>query len=137
MVGEPSPQEGRVACSTTSVLLRRVRTALGDQAVQEVLTRAGVEHEAAYYDDIGNWIPYADSLALFAAAAEITGDDWFAQRVGEDTVRQHAGTPVATLFRSLGSPEAVYEQLSIGVGKFTTVTELEPEHVSAGRATVR
>ena len=126
-----------MACSTSSVLLRRVRALLGEEAVQEVLSRAGVPQPASYFDDIGNWMPYADSLALFAAAVEVTGDDRLAQRVGEHTVRQHAGTPVATLFRSLGSPEAVYEQLSIGVSKFTTVTELHPERVSAGRATLR
>ena len=51
-------------------------------------------------------------------------------------MRQHAGTPVATLLRSLGSPEAVYEQLTVGVSKFSTITELTPE-VEPGRALIR
>jgi diguanylate cyclase (GGDEF)-like protein len=128
---------GQVACSTSSVLLRRVRATLGDQGVEDVIARSGVAHPAAHLEDIGNWIAYEDSIALFEAAAELTADDRLAQRVGEETVRQHAGTPVATLFRSLGSPQAVYEQLSIGVGKFSTATEVEPESVEPGRAVIR
>ena len=132
----PPPVDGRVSCSMSSVLLRRVRTTLGEEGVSEVLARAGVREPASYFEDIGNWIPYAEQCALFEAAVEVTGDERLARRTGEDVVRQHAGTPVATLFRSLGSPEAVYEQLSIGIGKFTTVTELASERVVAGHATV-
>ena len=55
--------------------------------------------------------------------------------MGEQTVRQHAGTPVATMLRSLGSPEAVYEQLTVAVSKFSTTTDLHPE-VEPGHAVV-
>ena len=37
------------------------------------------------------------------------GEQQIARRVGEETIAQHAGTPVATLMRSLGSPEAIYD----------------------------
>jgi diguanylate cyclase (GGDEF)-like protein len=134
--GGSAPPDGQVACSTSSVLLRRLRATGGDAAVGEVLRRAGVGHTPAYLEDLANWISYRDSIALFEAAAAVTGDDRIAQRVGEETVRQHAGTPVATLLRSLGSPQAVYEQLSLAVAKFSTVSALEPESVGAGEATV-
>ena len=133
----PVAIEGQVGCSTSSVLLRRVRATLGAGAAEEVLRRAGVPQDAAWFDDVANWMPYEHSLALFRAGVEVSGDEDLAQRVGEDTVRQHAGTPVATMLRSLGSPQAVYEQLSIAASKFTTVTELHPEHVVAGSAVVR
>src|SRR4051812_14264775 len=132
-----APQTGQIACSMTGVLLRHVRSTLGDAAVAEVLTRAGVPYDAAYLDDVGNWIWHEEAVALFEAAAEMTGDDRIGMRVGELLVRQHAGTPVATLFRSLGSPEAVFEQLALAITKFSTVTECVPIEVTPGRAVVR
>jgi diguanylate cyclase (GGDEF)-like protein len=121
----------------SSVLLRRLRQTSGEQMVRDVLVRAGVEHAPEYLDDPGNWIWYEEAVALFEAAVELSGDDRLPQRVGEDAVRQHAGSPVATLLRGLGSPQAVYEQLAVAVTKFSTVTELHPVEVSPGRAVVR
>jgi diguanylate cyclase (GGDEF)-like protein len=120
----------------TSVLVRRVRTAGGEDAVAELLRRAGVPYAAGYLEDLANWVTYDEAIALFEAAVAVTGDERIAQRVGEDTVRQHAGTPVATLFRGLGSPQAVYEQLTLAVTKFSVVTELCPQEVAPGRAVV-
>lgn len=130
------PAAGQISGSMSSVLLRRVRAELGDAGVRDVLERSGVPYTPEYLDDVANWLWHHEALALFDAAVEITGDDLFPRRVGEDAVRQHAGTPVATLLRGLGSPEAVYEQLAIGVTKFSTVTELEPVEVIPGRAVV-
>jgi diguanylate cyclase (GGDEF)-like protein/putative nucleotidyltransferase with HDIG domain len=120
-----------------SVLLRRVRATLGEEAVDEVLRLSGVDYTAAYLDDLGNWIWYDEAVALFEAAATVTGDPRIGRRIGEETVRQHAGTQVATMFRSLGSPEKVYEQMALVVTKFSTVTELTPVEVGPGRAVVR
>lgn len=131
------PAAGQLSCSMTSVLLRRVRAAIGADGVNQLLRRAGSEHDADYLEEIGNWIPYREAVALFEAAAALTGDERIGRRVGEETVRQHAGTPVATLLRSLGSPEKVYEQLTLAVTKFSTITALEPVEVGPGRAVVR
>jgi diguanylate cyclase (GGDEF)-like protein len=129
-------ESGQIACSIPSVLLRQVRGTQGEQGVEKVLAMAGVDHTPAYLDDVGNWIWYHEAVALFEAAAEVTGDQRIGRRVGEEMVRQHAGTAVATLLRSLGSPEAIYEQLTIAVAKFSTVTEVRAVEVSPGRAVV-
>jgi diguanylate cyclase (GGDEF)-like protein len=136
-VSPNTPSTGQVACSMSSVLLRRLRQSSGEQMVQAVLERAGVDYTPSFLDDPGNWIWYSEAVALFEAAVALTGDERLPQRVGEDAVRQHAGSPVATLLRGLGSPEAVYEQLTVGVTKFSTVTEMHPVEVSPGRAVVR
>jgi diguanylate cyclase (GGDEF)-like protein len=120
-----------------STLLRYVRRTLGDESIPELLRIADVPYTPAFLDDVGNWIWYAEAVALFEAAAELTGDERIGRRIGEATVRQHAGTPVATLLRSLGSPQAVFEQLALAVTKFSTVTELEPVSVTPGKAVVR
>src|SRR5215208_4652568 len=76
-------------------------------------------------------------MALFSAAAEITGDPQIARRVGEETIAQHAGTPVATLMRSLGSPDEIYRQITQAGSKFTTASVLEAVEVAPGRAVIR
>ncbi|MEA2450251.1 MAG: hypothetical protein QOG63_2183 [Thermoleophilaceae bacterium] len=131
------PQTGQIACSMAGTLLRHVRSALGDDAVTELLARSGVPYTPQYLEDVANWIWHDEAVTLFEIAAEITGDDKIGMRVGELLVAQHAGTPVATLFRSLGSPEAVFEQLALGISKFSTVTEVVPVEVGPGRAVVR
>jgi diguanylate cyclase (GGDEF)-like protein len=121
----------------TSTLLRHVRGKLGEEGVAEVLELAGIDHPPEYLDDVANWVWYSEAIALFEAAAELTGDAEIGLHVGAEAVSQHAGTPVATLLRSLGSPEAIYEALVGTVTKFSTVTELRPVEVVPGRAMVR
>src|SRR3954462_1407319 len=129
------PAVGQISCSMASTLVRHVRTQAGDDAVAEILSRSGVEYSATYLDDPSNWIWQHEAIDLLVAAADVLGDPEIGLHVGEQTVRQHAGTPVATMLRSLGSPEAVYEQLTVAVSKFSTTTDLHPE-VEPGHATV-
>src|SRR5258708_37449046 len=117
-----------------SVLLRRIRTLRGQEGVDQLLQMAGVRYSPSYLDDVGNWIWYDETIALFEAAVQLTGDIAIARRIGEDMVRQHAGTPDATLLRSLGSPEAVLEQVATAVTKFTTATETEALEGTPGHA---
>jgi diguanylate cyclase (GGDEF)-like protein len=134
---EQGAKRGQVGCSMSSVLLRRVRSKLGEEGVATMLRDAGSPHTAAYLEDTGNWIAYEEAVALFEAAAELTDDPDVGRRVGEDMVRQHAGTSVATLLRSQGSPEAILKQTAVAVTKFSTVTAMEPLEVRPGRAEVR
>ena len=129
--------EGRhFTCSMASVLVRRMRAHGGDEAVAELLTRARSPRDVSYLEDPTNWISYDEAMALLEAAVELSGDQSICRRVGEDAVRQHAGTPVATLLRSLGTPEAVYEQITMTAGRFSTVTDMEVIEVRPGRAVV-
>src|ERR1700712_3415693 len=114
-----------IACSLTSTLLKRVKRTGGAAAVADVLEAAGSTYTAAYLGDVSNWISYDEAIALFAAAVEVTGDATIPRLAGEDSVRQHAGTPVATMLRSMGSPEAILQQVTTAVTKFSLVTEME------------
>ncbi|MCW3026746.1 MAG: diguanylate cyclase, partial [Solirubrobacterales bacterium] len=78
----------------TSVLLRLVRSGGGDAAVAELLARAGIERETSYLESVDNWISMDEAISLFEAGVQQTGDPLFARRVGENTLRQHAGTQV-------------------------------------------
>jgi predicted hydrocarbon binding protein len=133
----PGGGDRHFACTLSSVLVRRVRRLLGENGLMDLLERAGSERTVAYLDDLTNWISYDEAMALFAAAADLTGDELIARHVGEETIAQHAGTPVATLMRSLGSPQAIYSQITQAGSKFTTVSALDAEEVVPGRAVIR
>src|SRR3954471_3662750 len=129
------PALGQISCSMAGTLVRIVRSRAGEEGVRDVLGRSGVEHTAAHLDDPSNWIWLHEAVELLKAAAVVLDDPEIGLHVGEETVRQNAGTPAATMLRSLGSPDAVYEQLTVGVSKFSTVTDLIPEP-EPGRAVV-
>src|SRR5271155_3056944 len=99
----------QLCCTMTNVLLGLVRGSGGEPAVTELLERAGAKHTASYLEGVDNWISLDEASALLQAGALQTGEPKFARRVGEATLRQHSGTQVATLLRSLGSVEKVLE----------------------------
>jgi diguanylate cyclase (GGDEF)-like protein len=129
--------EHHLACTLSSGVVRRVRRVAGEDGLTRLLELSGSSRSIAYLDDLTNWISYEEAVALFSAAAEVTGDEQIARRVGEETLAQHAGTPVATLMRSLGSPEAIYEQITQAGSKFSTISTLEAIEVTPGRAVLR
>ena len=134
---EPRSADHHFACTLSSVLVRRLRRICGEDGLMELLRLSGSTRTVAYLDDLTNWISYDEAIALFAAAEQVTGDPQIARRVGEETIAQHSGTPVATLMRSLGSPDEIYRQVTQAGSKFTTASVLEALEVSPGRAVIR
>jgi diguanylate cyclase (GGDEF)-like protein len=124
------------SCSLTAVMLARVHAYGGTPAVAELLREAGSTRTPEYLTDIGNWISYDEAVALWAAGTRVTRHPQFARAVGEEAAKRLNGSPVAALFRSLGSPEEVYRTLATGSSKFSTVTELEAVDVGPGYAEI-
>jgi diguanylate cyclase (GGDEF)-like protein len=120
----------------TSVLLRLVRERRGETGVAALLADGASIHDAAYLENIENWISLDEACALLEAGARITGEESFPRQVGAQTLHQHAGTQVATMMRSLGSPEAIYDAVAQASSNVSTVTELEALETSPGRAVV-
>jgi diguanylate cyclase (GGDEF)-like protein len=120
----------------TSVLLRIIRRLKGEAGVSDTLLHAGSRHDARFLEDVANWISLEDAIALMEAGVHVTGDPQLARHVGEQAVGQHAGTQVATLLRSLGSPEAVLRAIMTTAGKFSTVTDLEAIECGPSHAVV-
>lgn len=126
-----------ICCTVTNVVLGLIRSAGGEAAVAALLQRAATTRQASYLEDIDNWISLDEACALLAAGVDQTGDPTFARQVGEQTLRRHLGTQVATMLRSLGSPEAVLEAVAQAAPKFSAVTELEAIEAGPGHAVVR
>jgi diguanylate cyclase (GGDEF)-like protein len=136
-LGPKAPEDVRhICCTMTSVLLTLTEESAGPGAVDELLSAADTEHDAAFLSDPDNWISLDEAVSLLEGAQEITGDRLLARRVGEQTVRQHAGTQVATLLRSLGSPEAILTNITLAAGKFSTVTDMAAVDIAPGKAVI-
>jgi diguanylate cyclase (GGDEF)-like protein len=130
--------DGRhICCTVANVALGLVRKQRGDAAVAALLERAGSKHQASFLEDIENWISLDEACALLDAGAQQLDDPDFARHVGEQTLERHTGTQIATLLRSLGSPEAVLQVVAQTAPKFSTVTEMEELESGPGHATVR
>jgi diguanylate cyclase (GGDEF)-like protein len=130
-------EQRHLCCTMTSVLLRTVRTLKGEAGVSGMLEQAGSKRDAAFLENTDNWVSLDEAVALMEAGVRVTGDPTLARRVGERAVRQHAGTQVATLLRSLGSPEAVLRGITTAAAKFSTVTEMEAIETGPSHAVVR
>jgi diguanylate cyclase (GGDEF)-like protein len=101
-----------------------------------VLRTADSQRSVEYLSDIVNWISYDEAIALLRAGGRVTRHPQFARTVGEDAARQLNGSPIAALFRSLGSPENVYRQIATSSTKYSIVTELETVDVGPGFAEI-
>jgi diguanylate cyclase (GGDEF)-like protein len=120
----------------TSVLLRLVRSKGGEAAVAQLLERAGITREVSYLENVDNWISLTEATAMLGAGVHQTGDPLFARRVGENTLRQHAGTQVATVLRSLGSTEAVLKAVALSAARLSAVTKMEAIEAAPGHGVV-
>jgi hypothetical protein len=120
----------------SAVLLARVRAFGGQEAVTEVLRQAGSQRTLEYLLDITNWIAYDEAVALWQAGGRVTQHPQFARAVGVDAARRLAGSQVAAMLRSLGSPEKVYRAIATSSAEFSTVTKLEVSDAGPGFAEV-
>jgi len=125
-----------VSGSTTGVIVGYVHRVRGVAAVEEMLRRAAEDRTPAELADTSSWSSYAQAIALFDAAAEVTGDPEVARRIGEELLRQHHGTEVAALLRSLGSPGEVLRNVAATAAKYSTVSSMEAVEVSDRHAIV-
>ena len=116
----------------TSVLLRLVRSTGGEGLVAELLDRAKIKHEPVYLENVDNWVSLDEACAMLEAGVQLTGDPSFARRVGEHTLRQHAGTQVATVLRSLGSTEAVLQAITQSAARLSAVTKMDAIEAEPG-----
>src|SRR3954467_8085856 len=96
-----------LAWTRSSVLLPLVRRMAGEEGLNRLLELAGSTRSIAYLDDVTNWISLDESLALFKAASEITGDPQMARVGGEGPVPKQAGPRGPPFLPPRGSPGEV------------------------------
>ena len=128
--------ERHISGSTTAVIVRYVERTVGTGAVIDLMARAGGGRSLPEVLDVAGWSSYAQACALLEAACDVTGDADVGFRIGEEMLRQHAGTEVAALLRSLGSPGELLRNIAATGSKYSTVTHVEALAVTTTSATI-
>jgi hypothetical protein len=122
--------------ATTGLLLSYVRQQGGDDAVAEVLRRAGVPFTAAELELPSHWTSYDTRIKLFTAATEVLGDRQTMFRVGREALALGLTPALVLLVRAMGSPRQVYRQLPRAVAKFSTTSTMRVVESGATHATL-
>lgn len=121
---------------TTRLILTFVRDQLGEPAVGELLRLAGEDRPVGVLEDEGTWSTYDQKIALFAAAAELTGDPHAARRIGAHVLSTQLGRPQRMVIGALGSPQQVLNSIARTNVKFSTSATMRTVDVSARHGTV-
>jgi diguanylate cyclase (GGDEF)-like protein len=123
--------------ATTGGLLRYVRARGGDEAVAEVLRRAGLPYTADELDDPSRWWSYETRIRLFAAATDVLGDPKTMYQVGASALQSGIAHSLVLLLRAMGTPRQVFRSIPRAVTKFSTTSTMEILEVTATTATIR
>lgn len=122
---------------TTGLVLRCVSARGGPSAVDRLLRRADVPHDAQELQDVSGWVSYDTRIRLFEAAAEVLDDPRCTFSMGATALRSGLNHSLVLLLRALGTPRQVYRQLPRSVPKFSTTSTMEVVECGATYATLR
>src|SRR5690349_22721668 len=120
---------------TVRLVVSYVRKVAGPEGVQELLRRAGQSRPLAVLEDEREWYSYAEKIALFAAAAEVTGQPDVALRIGSHVFESAVGPSVRLMLSLFGSPAALLRHIAHANGKFTQCADLSAQILSPTSAT--
>ncbi len=126
-----------VSGAVTSVIVRYVRERAGNDGITRVLALSGVRRPVPELEDPTQWSSYGEVSALIGAAGQVCSDADVARHLGEEILRQHDGTDVANLLRSLGSPKELLRNVAGAVAKFFTISSLEVLEIGGAHAILR
>lgn len=136
MSGPAAAEARETSGATTGLLLSHVRRQGGDDAVAEVLRRAGVPFTAGELELPSHWTSYDTRIRLFTAATEVLGDSRTMFRVGSEALGLGLTPALVLLVRAMGSPRQVYRQLPRAVAKFSTTSTMRVLDSGATHATL-
>lgn len=125
-----------ISGSITAVAVRYVERVAGADGVERLLLLAREVRPLEEVVALDGWSSYSQACALFEAARDVTGDPTVGFRIGEELLRQHAGTEVAALLRSLGSPGELLRNIAATGAKYSTITEFDAVSVGDTSATI-
>ncbi|GAB2676910.1 putative bifunctional diguanylate cyclase/phosphodiesterase [Thalassiella azotivora] len=119
--------------ATTSLIVRYVRRAGGEDAVRALVERAGVEQSAAELEDEARWVSYDTRIRLLEAAVDVLDDPETPFRIGTTALEHALNHALVLMVRTLGSPRQVYRGVAALIPKFSStstmrVLESGPDH---------
>lgn len=121
---------------TMRLIVEFIRARFGDAALGRVLEVAGESRPLSMLEDERVWSTYDQKVALFAAAAEVTGRPDIARAIGETVLRSSVATTLRIALGLLGSPPTLLRAIPRANAKFSTAGSMWSEDVTATSATV-
>jgi diguanylate cyclase (GGDEF)-like protein len=129
--------QGGVSGAMVTVLIGRVYAHNGDVGVAQTLALAGDGRPFSTLADLTSWSSLAEAIALFNAAALVTGDGAIGIHVGEELLFRADGTDFVDRLWSLGSPEVAFKHIGPLLEHFDTSAEAVALRVAGDHALVR
>jgi diguanylate cyclase (GGDEF)-like protein len=123
------------ACSglTTRLILSYVEREGGRPAVDHLLARTGMAEREAELRDENSWFSFETKIALWEAAAVVTGDSKIAEHVGESALEFSIALGLKRALRALGSPDFVYRNVARANSKFNCTHQFDSVVSEPGR----
>jgi diguanylate cyclase (GGDEF)-like protein len=125
-----------VSGSVVQALVSLVRSEAGDTGLAQALALAAEERSFAVLGDAHRWTGLDDAVALFAAAALVTGDAAIALHVGQELLWTGDGAELAGRLRALDTSEDAFHHVGALVDHFEGATDAVAVEVAEGRALV-
>ncbi len=116
---------------TTRLILAYVRQNVGDDAVAELLERAGEARTVDELEDEATWSTYRQKVALFEAASDLTEDPHVAFHIGASVLAAQVSGPLQVLVKALGSPQRVLRSIARANSRFSTSATMRAIEVSS------
>ncbi len=120
---------------TVRLVVSYVRKLAGPEGVDAMLRRAGQTRPPELLEDEREWYSYEAKIALFRAAAEVTGQPDVGLRVGSHVFESTVGPSVRLMLSMFGSPAALLRHIAHANGKFSQCADLTAEIHSPTSAT--
>ncbi|WP_186816380.1 EAL domain-containing protein [Cellulomonas aerilata] len=121
---------------TTRLVLQLVADRLGEDGVAAVLRRADVQGQRDTLRSATGRVDHPTKLRLFAAAADVLGDDRFGLELGAAALRDPAFATVRALVRSAGSPQRALRLVSRASARLDSAAVLRCQDAAPGAASV-
>jgi diguanylate cyclase (GGDEF)-like protein len=118
-------QARETAGITTRLIIEETRRWGGDQAVLRLLELAGEPGRLDELSDERSWFSYETKIALFEAAAELTGEPHIARHMGAALLRSRIGRTLLLMLTLLGSPAQLLRSIDRASAKFNTVGDMK------------
>ncbi len=122
---------------TIRLIIEYIRRRHGDDGVTELLRLAGEARPLEVLEDERIWSTYDQKIALFAAAAEMTGTPGVARSIGETVIESSVGSSLQVALGILGSPSVLLRTIARANGKFATIGAMRAEQVTSTGGTIR
>jgi diguanylate cyclase (GGDEF)-like protein len=125
---------GDVSGAVVHVLINLVFTHSGDVGVAQALALAGDRRPFSTLGDLTAWSSLDQTVALFNAAALVTGDGAVGLHVGEELLYSPDGTDFVDRLRLLGTPVEAFRHVGPLAERFETTSVAVALEVTADHA---